>query len=199
MNLNEFKAQHYQSFYADVAPIRCSPTLDNGDAYYGYITSPQIDFHAIFANIPLPQNPKVVDLGAGFCENLLRLGHAVQSTDLHAVEMNATYAAQTQPLIALHNLPITYHVSDYAQHDISGYDLIYSFCIAKRQPEYRAFNEYVLNNMKVGAVWIEALARESKPENPSNVDSVYRAIELSDKSFEILFDDFARSVVRRIA
>jgi len=199
MNLLEFKKSNYQEFYNEVDKIPCSPATDNGDAYWGYVAKPEIDFDVVFEKIALPLNPKVVDLGAGFCENLLRLGYTLETNNLHAVESNTVYADQTQPLLLKHKLPITYYVGDYSRHDISSYDVIYSFCIAKRQPEYDAFNDYVLDNMKVGAYWLEVFAEEATPLDRTTVGTVSKAIARNQGQFDIMYSSDKVLLVRKKA
>lgn len=189
MNLKDFKNMSlYKSFYEDVGKIPCNPATDNGDAYWGYITLPLVELDKVLADpdFVVANNPSIIDLGAGYCEMLLYLGYIFDTDNLTAVELNEDYALRAEQLIAQYELPINYSQGDYTTKDISQHDVIYSFCIAKRQPEYAQFNDFVLNNMKVGAIWIEMLAVESRPSDMMNTDSVVRAIDRHPGTFTTL-------------
>lgn len=180
MSLKEFKENNYQEFFQAVDAIPCNPTGDNGSDWYGYIAKRDMDLDVICPLIEL-NNPKIVDLGCGYCENLLYLGSYFNSTELHGVEMNQIYANDTHSLISEHNLQITLHESNILDHDISSYDLIYSFCPAMKNQKWAEVNSYILENMKTGAYWLEAHARSPEQENiswlqddlPNNIEVVH--------------------------
>jgi len=165
--LHLFKKQNYISFFQDVDAIHAMPT-DNGDEWYGYIPK-QYPFEDIIEH--LPANAKVVDLGCGFCENLLYLGSLLENPELHGVEFNSDYYNDVSPLVTEHNLPITLHNENILNHDISSYDIIYTFCPAKTDTNYQAYTDYILQNMKDDAVWIEAHKYCPGEENSETVDN----------------------------
>lgn len=181
MSLKEFKENNYQEFFQAVDAIPCNPTGDNGDDWFGYIAKRDMDLDAICQLIDL-NNPKIVDLGCGYCENLLYLGSYFDSPELHGIEMNSKYIGDMESLIATHGLDINIHSGNVLSQDISGYDLLYSFCPAQSTSKYNEFNSYVLNNMKVGAYWLET--HNIMPGNQET--TIHNHI---NDSFTVLLDD----------
>ena len=190
--LKDFKKNNYIDFFneADMIPTNHD---DNGEGYYWYIPAIWVSFEEIFDDLDLPTNPKVVDIGAWYCDNLLYLGSILDNPQLHAVEVNEQYNTDMVWFIDTYSLPITLHQQDYSQHDISDYDIIYTFCIANRQPEYDEVNQYILNNMKQWSIWIEALQ-----DNDIINWNVINSIENNDNSFEILYDNGTTVIVRKL-
>ena len=189
--LVDFRQKNFQNFFNAVRRFGVNYTLDNGSAYYGYIPMTRIDFPSY--DLPIAENAKIVDLGCGYCENLVYLGSTYNTSDLHGVEINPKYFNDVSEVISEFEMPITLYNESYNEHDISEYDVIYSFCIAQKNPEYTTFNQYVLDNMKEGAIWIEALS-----EHPDGFGSVVEAIENSENNFEILYHENKVIAVKKL-
>ena len=189
MELKDFKKENYIDFYEEVDTIPCSPTTDNGSEWYGYITKQGLDLNEILDAIEIPDNPKIVDLGSGYCENLLYLSSYFGSQDNHAVEMNTTYNEYMTTAIPQYNLPITLHEENFLEHDISTYDVVYSFSPAMTTENYAAYTDYVLENMKVGAIWVEVLSHEPNPIEWDTKETVQKAISRYGGVVDVLYED----------
>lgn len=198
MTLRIFKEENYQDFFQDVATIGCLPSEDNAPDWYGYITKQDVDLGNILSTLELPENPLVVDLGCGYCESLLYLGSILNNPTLHGVEMNETYIEHMTPRIVQYNLPITLHEGNFLNHDISLYDIVYSFCPAMTTENYIAYTDYILENMKVGAIWIEMLGHEAKPLDWDSKETVESAIARYDGTVEILYQQDNIIIVKKM-
>lgn len=191
--LRDFKQNNYIDFFNVMQSVQVNESQDNGELWYGYIPKNGVHFEDVFNGITVPENAKVVDLGCGFCESLLYLGSVLNTQDLHGVELNQQYFTDIQAITTALELPLTLYNQNYADHDISDYDVIYSYCPAKDINEYNAFNDYVLENMKVDAVWIEVY---KSSENGN--DSVDTAIARYTGTVEKLYEDELVVVVKKM-
>lgn len=169
-----------------VDSIPRKPRIDNGLFWYGYIIDRNIDFDFI-KTISFPSKPKVIDLGCGYCETLLKLKDVIPNAEIYGVEMNDKYVEDMKFAIKEFNLPITLFHQNFLDHDISEYDVIYTFCPAQKTDEYIKYVNFILDNMKLGAIWIEALARDSAPKDPSNRDGVIKLAQKHHNDFEVLY------------
>lgn len=147
----------HPEYIKDVDLIITRPMYDNGEKYYGYISKQTVDLEEILKGVTVKEKPKVLDIGVGYGEMLLYLGHVLNTEDLHGVEINQEYYEKAKTLIEKHGVPIKIYHADYRDHAINQYDVIYSFSIAKGQPERGEMYKYVLENAKTGAIWIETL------------------------------------------
>jgi len=186
--LLDFKKQatgNIKAFLDEIDPIPTHPNDDNGDLYYGYISKGLLHLEDLLSGIKTPPNAKILDIGAGYCEMLLYIGHVLKSSNMHGIEVNQKYFTDTAPLLVKHRVPVTLYLCDYRKHDISSYDVIYSFSIAKKLPEKEEMYRYVLDNMKPGAIWIEALA-------PGLID----VIKKHKRSFDIFYSELETIALR---
>lgn len=184
MNLIEFKRDNYQDFYTQVEAMPASPMTDNAPDYFGYVSNATKDISSVMELIDL-ENPKIVDLGAGFCEMLLFLKSFFPSCEAHAVEFNSNYVSDVSPLLV--DLGITMHESNILSHDISEYDFIHTFCPARSADKYIELNEYIRDNMKVGAYWLETHPFEAEP---SDINSPTKLVYfLSENDFDIIYNE----------
>ena len=130
---------------------------DNGEDFWGYVPKKHLPFPLI-RKLLKGKVSSIVDIGCGFCENLLMLGEHLKVVDLTGVEINQDYYNSTKAL----NLSINLFLGDYRSFDISRYDLIYSYEIAKTDRGMEEFFGYVDKNAKAGAFVLYAFSKQIK-------------------------------------